>query len=65
MPKLGKKKFPYTKEGLKDFKTAKKASVQKKPPKAETKGSPDFQRNPRSALKNKPKGIGKPRGKKV
>jgi hypothetical protein len=65
MPKLGKKKFPYTKEGMKDFGTAKKAGKMTKPPKAEKKGSPDFQRNPRSAFKNKPERAPKPRGKKV
>jgi hypothetical protein len=65
MPKLGKKRFPYTKEGMDDFGKAKKAAKMTKPPKAEKKGSPDFQRNPRSAFKNKPKPIAKPRGKKV
>jgi hypothetical protein len=34
-------------------------------PKADKKGTPDFQRNPRSAFKNKPKGLTKARGKKV
>jgi hypothetical protein len=57
-------KLYYATEGFKRTPKAAKATKMKVP-QADKKGTPDFQRNPRSVFKSKPKGLAKPRGKKV